>query len=427
MQYLEALHILKEEVLQHSLATQQVDLVELLNGNLARVVAEDVTSSKTLPPFTNSAVDGFALKSQWTSAASSTNPVRFNVLNSLWPGEKPQAQTPLAVNGSVKAWAIMTGAPVPLDCDSCVKIEDTKVERDASGQIQSFELRSPVSAGENLRVAGDDFLPGQIVVSQGEVLRPEHLLALTALGIQTISVFAKPRVVLVPTGKELVAACQKLEIGQTYNSTQPFLRKSLELLGCEVESAPIMRDEPEVFLKFLENLKQNPPDLLLTTGAVSMGAADFIRPVLERAGAQILFHRLDIRPAKPILFAKWVSTQKQKSFVAFGLPGNPVSSVVGLKFFIEPYLRGLQKRPSEQATQMPLAKDFKKPAELRCFFKARTHWQEGRVSVEILKGQPSFMVHSLLYASSWAVAPEGLTDMKAGDLIDVFPQGFSHV
>jgi molybdopterin molybdotransferase len=205
------------------------------------------------------------------------------------------------------------------------------------------------------------------------------------------------------------------------------LRKSLELLGCDVEVAPIMRDEPEVFLNFLEELKKNPPDLLLTTGAVSMGAADFIRPVCEKAGAQILFHRLAIRPAKPILFAKWKKTSSQKGFVALGLPGNPISSVVGLRFFIEPYLRVLRQRPVEAAIQIPLAQDLKKPAELRCFLKAQMKWQKGQVQAEILQGQPSFIVHSLLQASVWAMAPEGVSEMKAGDLIDVVPQGWANV
>lgn len=399
MQYSEALNIIRE-VAQSALPAHERVPVTKACG---RVVAEGVVSEITLPPFTNSAVDGFALPFAVSNGATASRPVRLKIAGTLFPGEVPREATPAG-----HAWRIMTGAPVPLDCNACAKVEDT------SHSENEVQLRAPLARNENLRFKGTDYDRGTRVVSRGERLRPEHLMALASVGRTEVEVFKKPRVLLISTGKELVEPGTPLKSGEIYNSTRSFLATALEQGGCDVEIAPTMHDEPRVFLEFMR--AQNPFDVVVTTGAVSMGTADFVRPALEELGARVLFHRVDIRPGKPILFAQLGRT------VFFGLPGNPVSGVVGMRFFIDPFLRARTTQAFEKPFRAKLAGDFSKPRDLRCFFKAQLTIDDGEAKIHLMKGQPSYMVRPLLQSSVWAVLSEGLDAWKAGDLVEVYPQ-----
>ncbi len=409
MRYAEALNILKEIPLKIESEEISVELA------LGRVMSEDVVTSMTLPPFTNSAVDGFAIAHSGSV---------FRIAGTLFPGETPREKTPEG-----HAFEIMTGAPIPKDCFACAKVEDVIVET-ALGPVENarfvpgalgVKLKNPLRRDENLRFAGADYAPGTRIVSCGEKLRAAQLMALVSNGITRVKVFKRPRVLLISTGKEIVEPGHELKPGEIYNSTRIYLQNALESLGCSVEIAPTMADETSAFLSFMRGALKHAPDVIVTTGAVSMGSADFIRPALEELGAQILFHRVDIRPGKPILFARLGET------AVFGLPGNPVSGVVGCRFFIEPFLRSVMGREREKPFTARLANDMKKPSDLRCFFKAQLEINDGEARVHLLNGQPSYMVRPLLQSSVWAVLREDQSDFAQGDVVEVYTEEASHL
>jgi molybdopterin molybdotransferase len=404
MRYGEALKILKETALSHRLTTEVCDLQDLVG----RVSAETVVSPLTIPPFDNSAIDGFALKASMTSI----NKMTFTVCGRLYPGETPRASTP-----ENQVWEIMTGAPIPLDCDACIKIEDVEVVRAENGRAQTVSFKQKLAAHKNVRHAGGDFKKGDQGLAPGEVIRADHLMALASFNKSQHKVFRKPRIVIASTGREVG---EPLAEGQVVNSTRPYLQALLTELGADVEIAPTIPDDKTVFVSFLRKLMQDPPDLLVTTGAVSMGQADFVRPALEEIKAKILFHRVEIRPGRPILCAQ-VSEGAKVPFIIFGLPGNPVSSVIGTRFFIEPYLRSLRHQADEPAFEAKLTHDFKKPEGLLCFSKAKTSFVDGRCEIEILQGQPSFMVQPLLQTTAWAALFEGKADYHTGEIIKFYP------
>ncbi len=414
MRYADALDTLSERAAAHSLESEHVSLSQAVGRRASR----DHVSTLTIPPFHNSGVDGYCFASGLVREASSEAPVRFQIAGTLFPGAVPPETTPHGF-----AWEIMTGAPFPQDCDCAVKVEDTPAERNADGRVASISITAAVPTRENLRAAGDDFAPGQRIVARAEKVRAEHLLGLASNGYSEVEVFKRPRVTVVPTGAELVSVGEQLKPGQIYNSSLPYLVAALSSLGCDVETKPILRDDPQAFEHLLKDLKKSPPSILITTGAVSMGKADFVRAGLEAQGASIDFHRVDIRPGKPILFAHFdQSATKAPSFVAFGLPGNPVSTVVGVRFFIEPYLRALFKLEPEKPLVARVANAYRKPAALRCFLKAKYEVKDLVPMATILSGQPSFMTRPLLDASAWAVVPEGVSETSPSHLIEIFPQ-----
>ena len=403
----EALKIIRARAMRHPAETESVSL----NEAHARVCATTYASLLMLPPFTNSSVDGFAFRASASAFATPATPVSLRVVGTLYPGETPKFETPEGC-----AWEIMTGAPVPLDCDACVKVEDTVKTHEA----QTVTLKAPLSENENLRFAGTDFQIGTEIVQAGHVLRPEHLMALAATGHSRVTVYKKTKVLLVSTGKEIVEPGESLKPGEIYNSTQTYLASALQALGCEVELGPTMADDAAVFLRFLRDTLKNPPDILMTTGAVSMGKADFVKPALREIGAQILFHKVAIRPGKPLLFAEAQAGDKTMTIV--GLPGNPVSGVIGVRFFVDEFLRARENRAAEKPIQAKLTAGYKKPTDLRCFLKAQLEFENSDVTVRILDGQPSHMVRPLLVASAWAVIPEGAAQASAHQLVDVYFQ-----
>jgi molybdopterin molybdotransferase len=381
-----------------------------------RVCSSPIVSGELMPPFSNSAMDGFAVQASAVKGASRERPLRVAVKGMIAAGD-----TPVACIDRTVAWEIMTGAPMPVGFDAVVRIEDVRVERDAHGAALFVELLQPLLAKENVRDAGEDFNVGSPVVQPAMVIQPEHILALASLGVDQVRVFKKPRVAVVSTGRELVShSAGKLAPGQIRNSTAPFLLSALAGLGADVEFCGTIADEPREFIRTMERLIASAPDIIITTGAVSMGKYDFVPTALGDLGAEVLFHKVSIRPGKPILFAKFKGRTRMP--VVFGVPGNAVSTVVGLRFFVEPYLRALVGMAEEHPLRARLAYDVKKPEGLRCFFKARLEIDErSGAMVKVLPGQASFMVRPLLESTAWAVLPEAGRVLRQGEWIDVVP------
>lgn len=382
---------------------------------LGHVLAESLESHVLIPPFTNSAMDGFALRCRETEGITE-NPKRFKVVGSIAAGAKPSH----GGNEEYTAWEIMTGAPIPSGYDCVARVEDVTVEKDGANSAMGFVLSESVRPKQNVRFAGEDFQPGSHVLSAGTRIEPQHILAVAGIGTRKIRVWQRPKIAILSTGTEIVDFTGgRPEEGHIRNSTAPFLLSELRALGTSPRYYGIVSDSPEEFFKKLDTIMLDNPDVIITTGAVSMGRYDFITQALKDLNAEIIFHKVAIRPGKPILFARW------RQSIFFGLPGNPVSTVVGVRFFIEPYLRELLETVKEEAIKAQLENDVKKPEGLRCFFKARMEISNTGAVVGVLPGQASFMVSPLLRSNAWAILPEEGGLCPKGSCIDVLPLHFS--
>lgn len=372
------------------------------------VAAQTIISNVFVPPFNNSAMDGFAINSKDIAAATNDNPIELKLMGSTVAGDLPSDGT--VSENSVGAWEIMTGAPVPQNYDSVVKIEDVSV----NNGLVSFT--KPVPIHNNIRDAGEDFKPDDIVLEKGTPISPMHIMALATIGQENISVANRPRISVFSTGKELVEnANTALKPGQIHNSNSPYIMAYLEEMNLSPTYGGIIHDEPALFERKVQAaIKDN--DIIISTGAVSMGKHDFIPDSLLKLGAKIIFHKSYIRPGKPILYARFPNGVHY-----FGLPGNPVSAAVGLRFFVTPLLRHLQGLALETPIKAPLLAPSPKKQGFRFFLKA--HFlidAKGQPQLEILKGQQSFKIHPLLKANCWAsFSPNQQGEI--GELIELYP------
>lgn len=404
--YEEARHIILRQ------ATPPPPVIMPLQETVNHVCAGDIASSKMVPPFANSAMDGFAVRAAMLAGASKKNPVTMPVSGSTAAGDTPG-------NAIHAAWEIMTGAPLPAGADAVVRVEDADIREYAkNGRPTIVSFSQPVYAGENMRKAGEDFRPGDHVVRSGTMLEPHHIMALAALGIGKVQAYPQPRIAVIATGKELVDDVDALLTpGKIRNSNAPYLLSALTFMGGKAGNAQTIPDEPEVFERGLQAIIKQKIEVVISTGAVSAGRYDFVPESLEKLGAEILFHKVAIRPGKPLLYALLPNGTHY-----FGLPGNPVSAAVGLRFFVCPLLWTLQGLREEMPISASVADNIRKKPGLRFFQKAHVYLDNaGQWKADILTGQESFKIHPLLKANAWAVLPEDMTECASGTNIAVYP------
>ncbi|WP_126148106.1 molybdopterin molybdotransferase MoeA [Synechococcus elongatus] len=398
LSYSAALDLLLAEVGRLPLAIEILPLLE--TGD--RILAKDLAAPCDLPHWDNSAMDGFALRSQDVTAASPDRPVRLPVVGRVMAGEQP----PLLENPTGVACAVMTGAPIPAGFDVIVKVEDVVQEENA------IAVSTPIPAGQFIRRRGEDLRQGSPLLAKGQRLTPMALMLAAAVGIGELPVWSKLPVGLISTGTEVVPWSQPtLELGQIRNSSQPFLIEQLQRLGCEVRAIAHVPDDPEQFAAIAQQFWSQGVRLLLTTGAVSMGVADFVPAALERLGCQTIFHKVAIRPGKPLLFA--IAPEHQGLVLA--CPGNPVSTTVTAEFFLKPLLMACRNEV-RSPLWLPLAESVRKPEGLQCFWRSRLT-VDGKVSVD--PQQSSAALKSLVESTHWAILPADTDFLSAGTPVEV--------
>ncbi|UNE64721.1 molybdopterin molybdotransferase MoeA [Xanthomonas oryzae] len=356
-----------------------------------RVLAEVLSSPAELPPFDNSAMDGFALATAGTGALADSEHV---VSGTVAAGQDVGA----AATGM--AWEIMTGAGVPASADAVVPIEQVQIlERDGE-RPSRIRLRQPVRAGQHIRRRGEDVCLHDRVIEAGTVLRGAHLMLLAGLGCARVQVMRRPRVALIATGRELIGdPAQALQPGQIRDGTSSYLLSQLRAAGADVVWRGRVGDDDAAFDAALAQARTAGADLILSTGAVSRGRYDFIPDALARHAAALLFHNVAVRPGKPVLLARLGD-----GALYIGLPGNPMASAAGLRFFVEPALRGLLGMPVEHGLRVALETPMQARPIWRQHLRARLLCSAaGQLSVQILPQQESFRVAPLLQANVWAV------------------------
>ncbi|MBN8531482.1 MAG: molybdopterin molybdotransferase MoeA [Alphaproteobacteria bacterium] len=396
--YAEALAILQRHA--GPARAESVPLSQALGG----VAAEDISSPMNVPSFRNSAMDGYAVRASALATASAAIPVTLSVSGTVAAGD--------ALSLSGEAVQIMTGAPVPGAFDAVVPVEMVCVE----GERVTFTR--PASPKDHIRFPGEDVCAGETVLRRGDKVTPEAVMLLSALGIAKASVRRVPRIHFISTGNEITDnPVAPLPEGMIYNSNAPYLLASARALGLEAVYEGIVRDDPAAYEAMLGAIKE--AAVIVSTGAVSKGSRDFIPDSLKKLGGAIHFHRVNIRPGKPVLFA----TLPNGSFY-FGLPGNPISTAIGFTFFVMPLVRMLQGAGMAAPLMAQLANDFTKKGDFRQFLKANLAVDgEGRLRVSVATGQESFKIKSMTENNAWVVLEEGKTLWRAGECVPVYPYG----
>lgn len=364
------------------------DEVEVAHA-LDRWTAGTTISPADLPPFDNAAMDGFALR----MADLFTRPDA--VLDVC--GE--QAAGAGRTEECEGAWEIMTGARLPACTDSVVPVEQSEVlVSDGHGRPLQVRLQPPSRLGQHVRRRGEDVARGQVLLPPATRIGPAQRMLLAGAGVCRIAVGAKPAVAVICTGRELVDdPAQPLRDGQIRNTNGVFLCDRLVQMGARVVSVETVGDQTAAFVDAVGRALAAGAQMIVSTGAVSMGRYDFVPDTLRSTGARIVFHKVRVRPGKPILFA-----QLDGGTHFFGLPGNPVSAATGLRFFVAPALRHLMGLPVERPWQFPLAEPLRVRAGWLHYLKASVQLHaDGRLWVHPLPGQESFRIAPLTRANAW--------------------------
>jgi molybdopterin molybdotransferase len=360
---------------------------------LGLVTAAEVRSPESVPPFANTAVDGYAVQAADTAAA----PVELTVIGMLAAGAPP-----LQAVGPGEAIRIMTGAPIPPGADAVVMVEDTEGIDDGSSTSR-VRIGVAVQPGRSVRPVGDDVKPGDVVVGPDVELTPGHLGVLASVGVATVLVHPRPRVGVLSTGDELVEGGGHLEPGQIREANRPALLGLLHRSGFDAIDLGIALDEEEAVTKALRDGVAR-CDLVLTSGGVSMGDLDFVKVVLDRIG-EMRWLQIAIKPAKPL------AAGVVDGVPVIGLPGNPVSSMVSFELFARPLLRTMAgfaaiDRPSAWATAVD---------GIRRSSDGKTHLNRvvasvddhGAWTIRSAGGQGSHQLTAMAAANALAVVPDG--------------------
>jgi molybdopterin molybdotransferase len=369
------------------------------------VLASDAVATETVPPFDNTAMDGFAVVAADTDAA----PVTLEVLGTVAAGSA--ADTRIA---SGQAMRIMTGAPMPPGADAVVMVERTTYDEAAA----TVEIEITVPPRNHVRGAGEDVRPGDVLFTAGTVLSAGHLGVLASVGAAVVDAHPRPVVGVVSTGDELVDDGRPLRPGEIRDSNRRTLLTMVEESGFEAVDLGLARDdEAEIERAFLDGVERC--DAVLSSGGVSMGAFDYVKVVLDRIG-DMRWMQIAIKPAKPFAFGLIDATP------IFGLPGNPVSSMVSYELFARPALRrmaGLSAvhRPIRVAiTEDPLGRhDDGKTHFLRVEGEPD---RDGRWHIRKSGGQGSHQLTAMARATALAIVPPGV-GYAAGDEVEVIPLG----
>ena len=384
--------------------TEKVDLASALN----RVLASSIESPIAVPQFDNSAMDGYAVNSCDLSGANKDTPITLELIGLTAAGDGYES----AKSSSGKAWKIMTGAPVPAGFDSIIPVENTQLDNNL---VTCF---SQPNNGAHIRRSGEDFCCGDKIASVGDIINANTIMALAALGIPQVECFKVVDIAVFSTGKELVDdPTQDLGPGQIRNSNKPYILDWFEGLPVNAYDAGTNYDDVKKFTADLKDeLDKNTP-IIISSGAVSMGDFDFIPQTIKELGGEIIFHKSKIRPGKPILFAKFPN-----GTCYFGLPGNPISAAIGLRFFVSTCLRKQLGLNFEKGVTVRALNGLVKKAGFRSILKASASVDsDATLVVKVLEGQESFKIQPLLKANGWALIDEQQSSFNKGDLVEFYP------
>ena len=374
------------------LDSERLDLMDAHGAALA----EDVAADHDVPPFRNSAMDGYAVR----GADVATAPARLAVVGEIAAGAVPTRDVRPG-----EAMRIMTGAPMPDGADTVVRVEDT------DNRTDTVTITVATRPGTSVRAAGEDLKRGETILVRGTVLRPAELGVLATMGRRTVSVTKRPRVAVLSTGDELVEVDADLGPGQIRDSNRYSLASAARAVGATPIPLGIVRDTADDLRRALRDAASK-ADVIVTSGGVSVGDHDHVKPVVEELGSMD-FWSIAIRPGRPLAFGEIDGT------LIFGLPGNPVSSLLGFELFVRPALlkmagRRLLHRPRVTAT---LDDTLDTPPGLRFF--ARGIYDPAANTVRTTGPQGSGILRSMALANCLIDIPDTVQHVDRGTRVTV--------
>jgi molybdopterin molybdotransferase len=384
-----------ERVLEHVRLLDVEDVA--VDAAVGRVVREPARAVVDLPPFASSAMDGFAVRASETPGDL---PIAFRIAaGSAPPGPLPAGS----------AAAIATGGTVPEGSDAVVPVELA----DDRGDV--VVIPEAATAGRHVRPRGGDVRAGDVVVGPGTRVGAVQAGAIAAAGVASVVCSVRPRVAIVATGSELRSPGEPLEPGQIYESNRRMIAAALASSGAEIEVLPVVPDDPETHRSGLAAALA--ADVVVTSGGVSMGPHDLVRRVAAELGVQEVFWGVAIKPGKPLAFGVRGAT------LVFGLPGNPVSSLVGALVFVRTALLSLQghAHPAPPYAHARLATTLRRNAHRDEFVRARSSESDDGILLEPVTGQESHMIVRAATADALVHVPRGEGEVPAGASVRYLP------
>ncbi len=397
--YREALQCVLETIAP--LPARQVALAEALG----RVAAEDVIARELVPPFTNSGMDGFAVRAADLATATDEAPVRLRVLANVSAGQVATLEvTPGA------ALRIMTGAPLPGGADAVVPIERAVVSGD------TVELRQPLRAGANVRPAGEDIPAGTQVVARGTTLRPGDLGVLAEVGHTRVAVVPCATVALLTTGDELVDAAERPGPGRIRDSNVYAVSGQVAAFGALVRATPRVPDTRTDMERALRAALEY-ADVIVTTGGISMGDRDCVKDALDALGAERMFWRVAQKPAGPLGF--W----RLGGRPVFGLPGNPVAAMIAMEEYVRPALRRMMAMPRlhrpERVATLETGWERRDTDRRLHFLRVHAREEGGAWRARLSGAQGSGILSSMARANALALVPEDTLSAQPGAQVPI--------
>jgi molybdopterin molybdotransferase len=403
----------------------EAELVPLAKS-AGRVLARPVMAQVNVPPFANSAMDGYAVIAADCQRASKETPILLKVIDHI-----PAGSTPARKLSRQTAMRIMTGAPIPEGADAVIRFEETSEYIPASPSMEAAKLAADEvliyhapAPGDNVRPAGEDVKTGQVILEAGHRLRPQDVGVLAAIGQAKVWVHRRPRIAILATGDELVDVDEPIEPGKIRNSNEYTQAASVAKYGGEAVMLGIARDTVEDLTAKIQAGLAQKVDLFLTSAGVSVGDFDMVKKVLAAEG-EMQFWQVAIKPGKPLAFGELRSRLEAGSVPLIGLPGNPVAAMVAFEVFARPAILKLagQRSYEKPALQACLDEEITNSGR-RHYMRAFVHLEPDGYHVTTrgsgVQVQGSGILTSMVWANGLVVVPENVTYLPAGASVEVW-------
>jgi len=368
-----------------------------------RVLAEVITAECDLPPFDNSAVDGYAVLSTDTESASSDTPVTLRVIGEVVAGELAEQQ--LLTGTAIR---VMTGAPMPVGADAMVMVEDTRL-----GGGNTVQILLPARKHDHIRFRGEEIRQGDTVLTEGTPIHSAQIGLLARAGHGQVHVYRRPRVAVISTGDELIGIEEPTPpLGKIRDSNRYALGSMVQEAGAILHSLTHIPDDLEATEAAFRQCVDSGADVIVTAGGVSVGDRDYVKPVLEKLG-RLEFWRIAMKPGKPLAFGQIGNT------LFFGLPGNPVSAMVTFELFARPALRKMAGYP-DNAIMRPiipvtLSEPIPHTPPRREYARAIVTLEQSGFVATTTGNQGSSRLSSMMGANALIVIPEYSNGLDAGE------------
>jgi molybdopterin molybdotransferase len=387
-----------EKILSHiqPLGFEKVPILEALG----RVIAEDIYAKRDIPPLDNSGMDGYAVKWEDIQNASSNHSVLLGVVEDL-----PAGYISKRILKRGEAIRIMTGAPIPKGADTVIAVEDTKQED------KFVSISKVVTPGRHIRKAGEDVKKGERVICVGDLIRPAEIGMLASLGRSFVSVYQRPLVAILCTGDELVDVDESLDEVKIVSSNSYTLAAQVKDCGAIPIQLGIARDrKEEIKEKLLQGFRA---DVLISSAGISVGDYDFVKDALNDLGMEMVFWKVAMKPGKPLAFGRIGGKP------VFGLPGNPVSSMVSFEQFVRPSILKMMgyRQLFRPVVEVILKEDIRKQPGARHFVRGHVLFEKDHYFVTATGAQGSGILKSMVQANGLIIIPEDRELVRAGEKV----------